>query len=202
MITQTSKREVSENTMKELLALAQNIKSSGTGELPLDKLAEAKTYFGEYKKQQIGTYQFKIIAFMLFAGVLTLFKNIEKEPLTIATLLYFGAIFYYNYATLKYNYVVSMLGDLTHLDYKQREFYTKGLLKTLWKTNKEYTYKFNFKKFAILTIFALIPLIPLFLFDPYLIVFKDINLLLISKVTIGFMAFFALILKFKDEPFA
>ena len=204
MITQTSRYEVSKQAMKELLALAQNIKSSGSGELPFDKLGNAKEYFGEWKKSKILNINFKFISFSIFVGIITILKDsIDIKAFAMITALYFLSIWYYNYSTLKYNYIVEMLGDLSHIkDPIEREYYITGLLKTLWNTEKDYTFKFQTKKFTVLAILASLSVAPLFLFDPQIVVFKNFNLIKIGEIAVGFFGFLALILKFRDEPFS
>lgn len=202
MITQKSKREISESAMRQLLGLAQNIKSSGTGELPLDVMSEAKQYFPDWKKMKIINPNFKIIVFVIFAGIIILFKNIDIKAFAMITAFYFGMIWYYNHSTLKYNYVSEMIGDWSHLDFDEREFYKIGLLKSLWKTKKDYSYQFSGKKYIVMVSIAALAIIPLFFFDPHLMIFKDFDLEKISKILIVTIAFFAAVMKFKDEPFA
>ncbi len=130
------KRENSRKAMLHLLRIAQaGIETGRSGEMPLDEISEAKSFYEVWEENRIHTGYFflahTLISFLFFTS---------KIGLGFAI---FWVIFVWAFYTVscvskrKYEYIRYLLGDMSHLKKKQKDAYMKGLRYELWKIMDE-----------------------------------------------------------------
>jgi len=157
VVSQFDNREKSKVSMGTLLRFSQAKIESGTkGDLPFDEISTAKEYFLMWKRKKLfknNSFIFGAVTF--FTLIFSFTSKIEYE---ISMIFMFVSWVMFSFLELdkrKIIYIREMIGDMSNLSLKDRDFYLIGLRLELWNVEEE---KFKLKSFLItliLTLFSL-----------------------------------------------
>lgn len=144
VIRQKEKRDLSREAMRELYGFARShVNNRIEGELPSNKILDAKEYFQEWKRRKPfgknGFIFFVVASIIIFSFF----------PSTLWGMVFFlfvllvveGIYLLLESEKSKKSYVHEMLGDLSHLKEDERSVYLKGLVFELWRIDEIHDYK-------------------------------------------------------------
>ena len=186
-IVRTDLREKSEEAMRKLLGVAQNIKQSGGGTFNNEDIVNALAYYVAWRNKKV-----IVPIFLLALTPILLFYNPIWGFFAVFVAFFLKEM--QESSRAKKRYVEEMVGNWAGID--NPEYYKKGLVLELWKNivkKDDYTLKFNTKAYYLgVSVVAILAVA--FFFSPDLILKKVI--LIVAFLTSEFL----LVKDFIDEP--
>lgn len=153
VVSQFDNREKSRVAMGTLLRFAQTKIESGTkGDFPLDEISNAKEYFLMWKRKKPFENNSLVFGAVSFLTLLFFFTSQINFEISLVVISISWALFIFlEMDKSKITYIREMIGDMSNLSSKDRDFYLEGLRAELWNVEEE-----EVKVSFMLTIFFLL----------------------------------------------
>ncbi len=140
VVREKDNRDKARDAMRSLLRTARaKVESGVSGDLPLDEIQDAKEFFLQWRKRK----PFEHNRLLFFGGTILTFFLFHPHGLEETIMMIAGiSVLWFLYVVLEFDkrkrvYISEMLGNLSHLPWKDVNFYTDGLLHDLWRIEKE-----------------------------------------------------------------